>query len=355
MHPGLPTPARALLAVTLLAAPGPAAAQDWFTAEACRISAARIDAVAYPPDLQADFQAFAPDIPNPNGRLWRITSASGAVSHLWGTFHTPDPLLLDLPDTLRSILADARVVALEFDPIPESRDDLNKSFDMATFWKPWGAVPDPRDDIAPQVLGWIEARMKAIDWDVTYLPQMTDSGLFSLLIGDPCGDYLFGVLPGQDTYIAQEAFLAGAEVTGLQKPQDLALQLTDPARAVNARALIQLYGAGLGPDGADPAIRSTAYALYLQGRLAELDLWGSDLLTRVYPPDEAARIEGLALDYILVERNGFFVTAARPLLDQGGAVLAVGASHLPGELGMVEMLRDAGYAVERVWVFGEVP
>ncbi len=346
---------RAALAVAFLFFAGPLAAQDWFTAEACRIGAARIEASAYPPDLQADHQSALPDIPNPNGRLWRVTAPSGAVSHLWGTFHTPDPLLLDLPDTFRSILADARVVALEFDPLPESRDELNAAFDMATFWNPWTSVPDMRDDIAPQVLGWIVQRMTDLDWDPTYLPQMTDAGLFTFLISDPCGDYLSAVLPGQDTYIAQEAVLAGAEVTGLQKPQDLALHLTDPSRAANARAMIQLFGAYLGPDGADPAIRSTAYALYLQGRLGELQLWSSELLTRVYSPDEAARIEGLALDYILVERNGFFVTAARPLLDQGGAVLAVGAGHLPGELGMVEMLRDAGYTVDRVWVFGEVP
>jgi uncharacterized protein len=346
---------RALLALFPLLAAEPAATQDWFTAEACRVAAARIDPQAYPPDLQADYQAGVADIPNPNGRLWRITAPEGTVSHLWGTYHTPDPLLLDLPDTFRSVLADARVVALEFDFLPESREELNIAFDTATFWMPPTSVPDTRADIAPQVLGWIEQRIIDIDWEPAYLPQMTDAGLFSLLLYDPCGDYLARVLPGQDNYIAQEAFLAGAEVTGLQKPQDLAQQLSDPSRAANARALIQLYGAYLGPDAADPAIRSTAYALYLQGRLAELDLWSSDLLTRVYPPEEAERIERLALDYVLVERNGFFVTAARPLLDQGGAVIAVGASHLPGELGMVEMLRDAGYAVERVWLLGEDP
>ena len=197
--------------------------------------------------------------------------------------------------------------------------------------------------------------MADVDWDATYLPQLSDAGLFLLILGDPCGDYLSQVLPGQDTYIAQEAFLAGAKVTGLQKPEDLLMQLTDPSRAANARALVQLFGSYLGPDTADPAIRSTAYALYLQGRLGELDLWASNLLTRVYPPDEAARIERLALDYVLVERNGFFTAAARPLLDEGGAVLAVGASHLPGELGVVEMLRDAGYTVERVPLPGEPP
>lgn len=344
-----------LFCATLLFVARPAAAQDWFTAEACTLDEARINPQAYPPDLEQKYRLAAEEIPNPVGRLWRITSPGGTVSHLWGTFHTPHPLLLDLPDTFRAILGDARVVALEFDPIPDSRADLNRAFDTDLMWKPWGSTPDTRDDIRPEVRVWIQARMADIDWDPTYFPQLTDAGLFLLLLGDPCGDFLASVLPGQDTYIAQEAYLAGTEVTGLQKPEDIALQLSDPTRAANARALIQLFGSYLGPDGADPAIRSTAFALYRQGRLAELDLWASDLLKRVYPPDEAARIERLAHDYVLVERNGFFVTAARPLLDEGGAVLAVGASHLPGELGMIEMLRDAGYDVERVPLPDEPP
>jgi uncharacterized protein len=346
---------RAFLALASLSIAGPAAAQDWFTRDACTIAMARIDPSAYPPGLQDDYRKALAAIPNPYGRLWRIMAPGGGVSHLWGTYHTPHPLLLDLPDAFRAVLKEARVVALEFDPLPESRAELNSAFDTATLWNPWSSVPQARDDIDPRVMGWILQRMTDIDWDASYLSQMTDAGLFSLILFDPCGDYLSGVLPGQDLYIAQEAYLAGAEVTGLQQPQDLALQLTDPSRAANARALIQLYGAALGPDGADPAIRSTAYALYLQGRLGELDLWSSDLLERVYLPDEAERIESLAKDYVLVERNGFFVSAARPLLDQGGAVLAVGAGHLPGELGMVEMLRDAGYLVERVPLPDEPP
>ena len=346
--------ARAVLALALSTA-GPAAAQDWFTHAACTGAVARIDPLAYPPALQDEYQAALEAIPNPVGRLWRITTPGGAVSHLWGTYHTPHPLLLDLPDTFRTILAEARVVALEFDPLPDSRTELVSAFDTEMLWKPWGSAPDDRADISPVVLAWIQARMADIDWDVTYLPQMTDAGLFLLILADPCGDYLSQVLPGQDNYIAQVAYLAGAKVTGLQQPQDLALQLTDPSRAANARALIQFFGASLGPDAANPGMRSTSHALYLQGRLGEMDLWFSDLLERVFPPDEADRIERLALDYVLVERNGFFVAAARPLLDEGGAVIAVGASHLPGDLGMVEMLRDAGYDVERVPLPGEPP
>ncbi|MCB6176959.1 TraB/GumN family protein [Rhodobacter sp. Har01] len=334
---------------------GPAGAQDWFTPETCRVERAEVRAQAYPPDLEARLAAEAAKVPNGVGRLWKITSAEGAVSHLWGTYHTPHPALLDLPAAFRAVLAEARVVALEFDPTPDSRDDAREAYAVDWMWQPDWAPPQDRSEIPPEVLDWIGRRMSDIGWDAGYLPQMSDAGLLSLLLTDPCGDYLAGVLPGQDYLIAQQAALAGIEVTGLQEPEDLGRQLNDPLRAAQARAAVILYAAYLGPEGALPDARATAFALYLQGRLAELDLWAADWLAAVLGPAEAARVLRVTEDYILVERNGFFVLAARPLLDSGGAVLAVGAAHLPGELGMVEMLRDAGYRVERVLLPGEVP
>lgn len=331
----------------------PAAAQDWFTPSACRVTRAVIDPVAYPPALEARMQAEAAGVPNPVGRLWKITAPGGQVSHLWGTMHSADPLILDLPEIFVAVLEAARVVALEFDPIPDSRDEARAAMDPDWMWLPFGSGADYRDDLPPQVMGWIESRLQDIGWNPVYLPQMTDAGVLTLLLSDPCGDFLAGVLPGQDYHIAGLAYLAGAEVTGLQKPQDLGAQLIDPVRAAQARAAVVLYGSYLAPGAADPGARATSFALYREGRIAELDAWAADWLAAVLGPDEAARQSALALDYLLVERNGFFVAAARPLLEAGGAVLAVGVSHLPGEMGMVEMLRDAGYRVERVVLPGE--
>jgi uncharacterized protein len=346
-------PVKALLTLAAIAAAGPSPAQEWFTPAACLVDRAEVDPQLYPPALQAQLKAVP--VPNGKGRLWKIVAPGGAVSHLWGTYHTPHPLLLDLPTEFRAILNEARVVALEFDPTPDSRDDMLESYDVNTLWLPYTQPLDDRADLSPKVMDWIALRLSDMDWAPVNLPQMTDAGLFSLLLYDPCGDYLAGLLPGQDYYIAQQAALSGVEVTGLQEPEDLAIQLTDPARAANARALVALYGAFLGPESANPNMRSTAYALYLQGRLGELTLWSSDWLQKFYGPEEARRIERAAEDYILVERNVFFVQSARPLLDRGGAVLAVGAAHLPGELGMVEMLRAKGYQVERVTLPEEVP
>lgn len=332
---------------------GGAAAQDWFSADACRVGAAEVDRSVYSGADETRFGASAAEVPNPVGRLWKITAPGGQVSHLWGTYHTPDPQLLALPEALLAVIDEARVVALEFDPVPGSRDEVTRAYESNWMWVHWGLPAPDRSDIPAEIMFWIEERLIAIGWGAGYIDQMSDAGLVTLLLGDPCADFTAGVLPGQDTYIGQLAYLAGAEVTGLEKPEDFGRHLTDPSRAAQARATLIFYASFLGPDSALPGGRETAYALYLQGRLAELGLWSNDALARVLGAARARAVVEMMDSYILVERNGFFTLAARPLLDEGRALLAVGAAHLPGEMGMVEMLRDAGYGVDRVVLPGE--
>ncbi|MEZ5798428.1 MAG: TraB/GumN family protein [Paracoccaceae bacterium] len=330
---------------------GSAGAQDWFTPETCRVTAADLAAAAMEPELAARVEAAAATVVNGRGRLWQITTDAGEVSWLWGTYHTPDPLLLDLPQEFRAILAQARVVALEFDPLPETRAEAAANADTGWMWRSagwadWSWLP-------PEVKGWIEARLEAIGWGTGYIDMLTEAGMASLLLGDPCGDFLSGLLPGQDGYIGQEAYLAGAEVTGLQQWSEFGQQLTDPARAGAARAVVQLYAAYLGPSEGGRASRALSYRLYLEGRTAELDLWAESWLDEVYGAAEAGAISAQAEGYLLVERNGLFVERALPLLQAGGAVIAVGAGHLAGDTGLVEMLRARGLRVERLPLPGE--
>ena len=48
-------------------------------------------------------------------------------------------------------------------------------------------------------------------------------------------------------------------------------------------------------------------------------------------------------------RNETMVERARPLFDAGGAFVAVGALHLPGEQGIAALLENAGYTVTPVY------
>ncbi len=50
---------------------------------------------------------------------------------------------------------------------------------------------------------------------------------------------------------------------------------------------------------------------------------------------------------MITSRNRHMAEAAAKYLDKGNAFIAVGALHLPGADGLVELLRQAGYTVTR--------
>ena len=82
--------------------------------------------------------------------------------------------------------------------------------------------------------------------------------------------------------------------------------------------------------------------------------WERDYYEKFFGPQKAHELLGLIDGYLVDERNLDFTETAIPLLTQGRAVIAVGVFHLPGEKGLVNLFREAGFRVERVRVEGEI-
>ncbi len=53
----------------------------------------------------------------------------------------------------------------------------------------------------------------------------------------------------------------------------------------------------------------------------------------------------LFLKYLISDRNHIMAERAVPIIDKGNAFIAVGALHLPGKDGIIELLRTKGYRV----------
>ena len=78
------------------------------------------------------------------------------------------------------------------------------------------------------------------------------------------------------------------------------------------------------------------------------DLAGLLSLNEQYKPEDA-RIYATLMDRLLVQRNLNMATRMRVRLQEGNAFIAVGALHLPGDKGLLRLLRDAGYRVTRIY------
>lgn len=347
---------RPLALACLLGLAAPAAAQDWATAEVCTVDKPEIVEAAFPAPGLAALDEAARTIVNGTGRFWKIETPSGAVSHLWGTLHSADPLILDLPQEVRDTIAAARLVAVEVDFVAPSREAYRDAqYPEARFNEggdPFAAQGLGDGTIAgldQEKSGWIRERAIELGWTEDADLILSPAGMAEMLLSDPCEDFASGVLPMQDDYIQLLGRLGGAGILGLERPDELLDDLS--ADGETAAAIIAVYAAYLKPVNTN-AERKTGFKLYRQGRLglmAATDAAYMDEVLGDVGSDALARTDA----YLLAFRNERFLDRLAPELDRGGAVVAIGAGHIPGARGLVELLREAGYTVTRIPLPGE--
>jgi len=94
----------------------------------------------------------------------------------------------------------------------------------------------------------------------------------------------------------------------------------------------------------------------IEGRFAALrDAYLARNLMAVYgllsaeKSDDATGAVGRFEQRLIIDRNRRMVERMAKLLRQGNAFVAVGALHLPGAHGILQLLSDEGYQVTRVY------
>lgn len=341
----------AVLAGALL--PMSAAAQDWATRDVCDVPEAAIHEDTLDAPLPV-LEAQAAKIPNGVGRFWRITAPMGAVSHLWGTYHSTDRLVLDLPEALEAVIEEARIVAVEIDPVYPTRAEYEAAMRRDDRYLPQGTASTyGRLQIDPRVDGWIRDRLEALGWSRDATDYLTLGALAELLLWPPCEDLASGTLQTQDTFIQTLGHIAGARIMGLEPVDRLRRKLDEKGNAALAEAMLQVYGSYLAPvEGWQGT--ATEFALYREGRIATSMMQDRARVLALFGTEGVAQLD-LLDRWLLDARNRDFVAAARAELHRGGVVIAVGSFHLPGEAGMVALLRKSGFQMKRVPLPGEVP
>jgi uncharacterized protein YbaP (TraB family) len=85
--------------------------------------------------------------------------------------------------------------------------------------------------------------------------------------------------------------------------------------------------------------------LYLARKLSSLWL----LTVQGLPTDDPGpALTAYLRDKLINPRNQVILERALPLIENGNTFIAVGAAHLPGDKGLVELFRKAGYEVTPV-------
>ncbi|MFC1795680.1 TraB/GumN family protein [Pseudomonadota bacterium] len=257
--------------------------------------------------------------------LWSIKAGERQAGFLLGTIHSEDPRVLDFPEEFLDMLSSNQVFAMEMVPDLPTLSRLTEYMqyqDGATLQSHIGAE---RFEKVTSVLShyqmpaeWV-AKMKVWATVMTLSVPPPETGFFmdfSLSLR-AAGSGLRVV--GLETLEEQLSFLEDMPMEQQLSLLDQALLEYDQVREVHDR-MVDNYLAG-----------------NLQALAAEADsqLDQLDQETKEY-------FVGQGID----ARNLRMLRAILPLLDQSQVFIAVGALHLPGESGLLSLLRGQGYRLE---------
>jgi len=150
-----------------------------------------------------------------------------------------------------------------------------------------------------------------------------------------------GGAPVLDVKLAKQASAAGKQVAGLESVADQLRAMASLPMDFHIKGLVETLKLG---DRMDDVVETM---IVIYEKEATGMFW--PLLRTVLPEGSGEGIGYAAFEEALITgRNHTMAENAAPLLRRGNAFVAVGALHLPGPEGLIELFRAAGYSVSRV-------
>jgi uncharacterized protein YbaP (TraB family) len=257
---------------------------------------------------------------------WTVARDGGPSSLLVGTCHLQVPIARWLPPPHDAALEHARVMftevgELEIDPLA-----IFAMLDDGSSLR--AAIGADAFDSAARVLRDIDMMAPVLDkfppWMVSEMVEGRTSGARLSAFAEPHTQLL-------DLAIAARAGAAGVEV----RPLETLEQQMDMLRAFDDQ-----YEQALVP-GSEVARNHASHTDAILEMCTRFEIEGVEAMLR--EPDPTGFDEAL-----LTRRNEAWMTVIGPELRDGNVVVAVGAAHMLGEHGLLSLLQQDGFTVERL-------
>jgi hypothetical protein len=333
----LPLALVALLLATLFAV-SPARASD----TACHGENLLVAMEKEKPEELASIRAEAAKTPNGQGIFWKVEKQGLKPSYLLGTMHVTDPRVLTMPKGAREAADAADVVVIESDEILDEKKAaasllMHPELTMFTDGK------SVKDHLDTDEMKKLETGLKERGLALGAVARMKPWILASFVALPACE--LSRKAAGAsflDKQIAEDAVKAGKPVAGLETLVEQLEAMADLPVDFHFKALIETIALG---DKMEDVIE-TMTELYLAGDIGMT----MPMLKAVAPsaPGEDESAYAAFETRIVRDRNLVMAEGSKQHLEKGNAFIAVGALHLPGEEGLVELIRKQGYTVTRI-------
>jgi uncharacterized protein len=317
-----------------------APAKEATAAEACRGVDMLAETKARDPELYAKIMAAADATKNGNALLWKIERPGTPASYLFGTVHLTDERVTRLSPGVQLALKESKTIALEVSDLSEAATTkvIAKSAPLVIYTdgrRLDGLLSDSEYDTVKNVINrsGMPADLAALfkPWIVTMIMSVSDCERQKVQEGAK-------VL---DMQLAELGKARGLDVVGLETiPEQLKALASVPEEQQ-----LKMLRASLKFADRTNDLMETLVRLYVDRKIGAAIPFQIAIARQVGVGDDA--YAGFQ-QKLLVERNVKMSQSAAPLLEKGGTFIAVGALHLPGEKGLVALLREAGYTVTAI-------
>lgn len=283
----------------------------------------------------------AKGLANGKARLFKIEHEDypdRIPSYLLGILTVADPRINELSPAVEAALGKTRRIALESDIISSDRVQEVVGSMRSSAFLPKGQSLNKllsAGDVAKITLA---AKRRGLEPEQA---AQLKPFIATLLMSTSECQQRQSRTPGFDSYLAQFAEQRGVGAFGLES---LDMMFESLSRLKDDTQVALLKATLKGFDKADD-VSETMVQLYLKKDIAGLNVLGNAVAKAYGVP--AAALE----DYtqtMIVDRNVRMRDRAIMHISYGGVFIAVGAAHLPGQSGLVELFKDAGFKVTEV-------
>lgn len=254
--------------------------------------------------------------------LWKIDGEK--PSYLVGTVHSSDPSVRNIPPPVLEALERSSTYHPELEFSPENLGKLTAAM--------FASGEDLEKELPPEL--W---RRVAREGEKLGLPRAllrrVPLQLAPMIFATPPGADFDKVL---DIQLYRRALEGGLDIQQLESVDE---QISVFRSLPRATAVSFIEEALAEAEKGHPSLQKTLQ-LYSRG-----DLQGLETFLR--EEFERYKIPGLE-EALLLRRNQLMYERLQPFLRDGGAFVAVGVGHLPGEGGLISLLRDSGLTVRRI-------
>jgi uncharacterized protein YbaP (TraB family) len=266
------------------------------------------------------FSSFAQEKSYPNSLLWRI-SGNGLhqPSYIFGTMHLNDKRLFHFPDSLYYFLHRANEFAMEID-----MDELNNRIINFNTTDTSGLLKEVKQDHYKKLALELETRYGIPADQVT----KKQAWLYKQMLQAPVKTKAGEMDNFVDIYLYNIAKNDGKKLAGIETIED-------------QMELYQDFGDELSLHNKffrkkEKEIKEKLISIYINQDLNAINQW-----FQMMEPTERFRV--------LTKRNLKMADRIKEMSAGKSCFFAVGAAHLPGEDGLIELLTAKGFKVEPVF------